>query len=142
MDYYTYIVKILLIITLVYVGMLGLWFFIRINLDTRIYIESLGEFEMEGNGKYFVIELEKLPQRPTSVAELCAVLEEYPEAINRGEVGSEDEFFVVKLKDVNAPAALMGYRASCQEFDCGPISLVESLISRAGQNSPYCKKPD
>lgn len=58
-------------------------------------------------------------------------------------VGSPDEAFVVKLKDINSPAALGGYAGSCNAN--GDSELADDVIlltNRAGKNSPFCKNPD
>jgi hypothetical protein len=55
----------------------------------------------------------------------------------------EDDFFVIKLKDRNAPGALEAYAASAR--DSGQMALatyVESLAARSGDAHPSCKSPD
>lgn len=59
-----------------------------------------------------------------------------------GSVGSDDEFFVFKLKDVYAPAALEAYAAAAEPFDPEWAAEVRELASRAGINHPHCKTPD
>lgn len=63
--------------------------------------------------------------------------------IELGKPGSDDEFFVIKLQDVNAPAALEAYAKSAwlngdEEF----ARDVTELALRSGPNHPKCKKPD
>jgi hypothetical protein len=58
--------------------------------------------------------------------------------IEWGRVGAPDEFWVVRLADVNAPGALMGYARMADNTDPELASEVRSLLSRAGANSPFC----
>lgn len=62
--------------------------------------------------------------------------------IEWGCVGDEDEFFVVKLKDKHAKAALEAYANSIREDDEEFADEVMELAMRAGADSPYCKAPD
>lgn len=61
-----------------------------------------------------------------------------------GAAGSESEFFVIKLRDRNARAALLAYvaKASGPGGDDELAADVKTLADRAGINSPFCKKPD
>lgn len=54
----------------------------------------------------------------------------------------ETEFFVIRLKDKNAAAALAGYASKAQEDDPEYAYEVSELADRAGENHPNCKKPD
>ncbi len=56
--------------------------------------------------------------------------------------GSRDEFFVLKLKDVNAEAALRAYSASAAAHDPDYARAVAELADRAGPHHPDCKQPD
>lgn len=56
--------------------------------------------------------------------------------------GDENEFFVIKLKDVNASVALHAYANSAQAFDPEYARQVKELAARAGLNHPACKIPD
>lgn len=63
--------------------------------------------------------------------------------IDRGVVGSDDEFFPIKLKDKYAADALFAY-ADAAESD-GMVEWsreVLELAKRAGHNHPKCKRPD
>lgn len=56
--------------------------------------------------------------------------------------GSESEFFVIRLKDKNAFAALMGYASEAANNDAEFAADVLALANRSGPHSPFCKKPD
>lgn len=56
--------------------------------------------------------------------------------------GSADEFFVIKLSDPNAEAALRAYANSVRGRDAQFAAEVDDLADRAGKNSPFCKEPD
>ena len=58
--------------------------------------------------------------------------------IEWGRVGDPDEFWVVKLADVNAPGALMGYARMADNTNPELASEVRGRLSRAGANSPFC----
>jgi hypothetical protein len=53
--------------------------------------------------------------------------------------GHPDEFFVIKLKDMNAGAALIAYAESCYKHDPEFAQEVMELAKRAGQRNPHCK---
>ena len=55
---------------------------------------------------------------------------------------TENEFFVIKLKDVNAKAALEAYAESAKSTDPELAKEVLELASRSGANSKFCKQPD
>lgn len=76
-----------------------------------------------GKGKYALLNLRK-------------------NTIEWGCVGDEDEFFVVKLKDKHAKAALEAYAKSIVDEDQEFAGEVMELAMRAGADSPYCKAPD
>jgi len=65
------------------------------------------------------------------------------EYVERGRPGTENEFFVIKLKDINSRIPLIVY-AICSWWN-GDKDLckdVYGLSKRAGKNSKWCKKPD
>ena len=76
--------------------------------------------------------------------------------IEWGEVGSDDEFFVIKLKDRFSKGALKGYRQAISDFlKTAPhqdadthASLSEfrsevlEMEQRSGIDNPSCKIPD
>jgi hypothetical protein len=55
---------------------------------------------------------------------------------------TENEFFVIKLKDANAKEALEAYANAAESTDPELASEVRELALRAGVNSKFCKQPD
>ncbi len=98
--------------------------------------------DADGCGKYVVINTRKMDTKPRTVDELIEQLKKHPEAVEFGAVGSEDEFFVIKLKDKYAASALTAYSlASATELPVFATEVSE-LALRAGRNNPFCKTPD
>lgn len=63
--------------------------------------------------------------------------------IDWGLEGTESEFFVIKLRDWHAEAALAEYARSALDNGDEEYYLdVRALSDRAGRHSPFCKKPD
>lgn len=104
----------------------------------------------DGTGKYALLNLRKLALcRSDSpfqnfTPEIQAAIDTLDRAgvIEWGRVGEQDEFFVMKLKDINAPGGLTGYATKAAETDPEWASEVRSMLPRAGINSPFCKVPD
>jgi hypothetical protein len=71
-----------------------------------------------------------------------AVLNLRTNRIEWGCVGDEDEFFLIKLKDRNAKAALLAYADAIAERDPEFAAEVRQIAQRAGPDSPFCKDPD
>lgn len=96
-----------------------------------------------GTGKYALVNLRKLhgpglPMEATAAVQLLADLG----VLEWGEVGSHDEFFVMKLKDVFSLEGLRGYAAAADGIDDEWAAEVRELTNRAGINCPWCKHPD
>ena len=62
--------------------------------------------------------------------------------IEWGFVGASDEFFVIKLKDKYAQAALIAYADAAEHDDPEWAKEVRELAQRSGKNHPLCKQPD
>lgn len=62
--------------------------------------------------------------------------------IEWGMTNSEDEFFVIKLKDRNSRAALLAYAAEIDARDPEFAAEVVQLADRAGSQNRFCKDPD
>ncbi len=95
-----------------------------------------------GKGKYAVINLRKIPGDPRTPQELAAAILANPECVEFGAVGSQDEFFLIKLKDRYARGPLLRYAAEAYMDDPEYAAEVDAMSSRAGLLSPFCKKPD
>lgn len=61
--------------------------------------------------------------------------------IEWGPVGSDEEFFVIKLKDQCATKALYAYALEAQKFDQEWADEVMEMAQRAAKH-PNSKKPD
>lgn len=96
-----------------------------------------------GKGKYAVLPLKKItPDISDEVKQAIAVLEAAG-LIEYGLPGTEEEFFVLKLKDRFSRSALLAYAEEADKS--GDVELAEGvfgLSATAGVNSPFCKFPD
>jgi len=79
---------------------------------------------LSGLGKYAIIEMHK------------------NDHLEFGEPETEDEFFVLKLKDIHSEAALLAYAISVGDSDPEYREEILKLASRAGSKSQWCKYPD
>lgn len=93
-------------------------------------------------GKYIVINTNKFTERPKTVEELIDAIKSHPDSVEFCKVGDPNEFFVLKLKDENADAALMAYASSISEKDAEFSVDVCELALRSGKYHPLCKEPD
>ena len=95
-----------------------------------------------GLGKYTLINLRKLSKTPSD--ELLNALEVLRKngIIELGQPNEADEFFVIKLRDINAHAALTGYAVEADKTDPEWANEVREMLPRSGENSFYCKQPD
>jgi len=103
---------------------------------------------INGRGKYAIVNLREIERiggvamgHNPDIAHALRILETNG-LIEYGEVGSENEFFVIKLKDRYADSALARYAALASSDDPEYANDVAELASRAGSHSPFCKKPD
>ena len=62
--------------------------------------------------------------------------------IEWGNLYDEDEFFVIKLKDKYARAALTAYANAAWHDDEEWFNEIMELAKRSGRDHPNCKKPD
>ena len=93
-----------------------------------------------GRNKYALVRLRGIEQN-SEADRLLQRLEELGH-IDFGYVGSPDEFFVLKLHDLYALPALIGYAAGAKEDDPEYSREVLGLANRAGVLSPHRKRPD
>ena len=78
---------------------------------------------LDGRGKYAIVNLRT-------------------NRVEWGFSGEKDEFFLLKLRDRNAQAALLAYADSVEERDREFAEEVRELAARSGPCSPWCKDPD
>jgi hypothetical protein len=101
----------------------------------------------DGQGKYALINLRKGSIKKADGRERNDGIRYYspPEtAIEWGDTFA-DEFFVIKLKDVNAHAALLAYAEAAMRDPGSDKEFahdVHELAMRSGAYHPLCKKPD
>jgi hypothetical protein len=103
----------------------------------------------DGSGKYMLLLTRKLDlYRPTASAfEPSPVLDAVKLLLDEGVVDdsvpeSEGEFFVIRLRDKYARAALLAYSQAAYDDDPEYADEVTELANRAGPNSPFMKRPD
>lgn len=108
----------------------------------------------DGTCKYALIRLDKIREAGL-MNELERVLGEFMHKLpgNEGaalrdfvEFGlpnTEEEFFAIKLKDINAKDALEAYGVSAAHNGDSQLGAeVVELANRSGVDSPWCKQPD
>ena len=102
----------------------------------------------DGLCKYAIIRLDKIDLNMFDVrnpTDLCDAIRQDPSVIEFGEPNTENEFFVIKLKDINSRAALNTYATNAKAGPDGDLEYandVQELANRAGPNHPNCKVPD
>ena len=102
-----------------------------------------------GLGKYAIINLRRLEafrngtfgDLEPGVANALKLLESRG-ILEWGRVGTEHEFFLIKLKDRNSLAALSGYCNSIFDRDPEFATEILEMMTRAGPASKWCKDPD
>lgn len=95
-----------------------------------------------GKGKYALINLRKIDGDPRTPQDMAAAITKQPDAVEFGVVGDPDEFWLIKLKDKYAVAALMAYADAASVDDPEYAEQVRDMVRRSGPNSPFCKSPD
>lgn len=99
----------------------------------------------DGKGKYALVKLRNLraadpfaPKPPEIRAietlEKCGYLDWGDD--------EDSEFFVIRLKDINAEQALLAYADSAEDYDKEFAAEVRELAGRAAQNHLNCQQPD
>jgi hypothetical protein len=101
-----------------------------------------------GRGKYAIVNLREIERiggvshgHNPDIAHALRILE-LNNLIEYGDVGSENEFFVIKLKDKYADAALARYAAMASSDDAEYANDVAAMAARSGVHHPNCKQPD
>lgn len=106
--------------------------------------------DSEGRGKYALLKLRALePYRSDKTFEaytpkIAAALKTLEDAgvLDWGNVGSDSEFFVIRLKDRYAQEALHAYAVEARAADPEWSEEVTEMAKRAGPAHPACKYPD
>lgn len=80
---------------------------------------------------------------PTTALELVELIKKYPESVIFYQPRTEDEFFVMMVKDVHSRKGLIGYaRSAVLAGQTKLATAVQLIAERAGFLSPYVKHPD
>lgn len=98
-----------------------------------------------GDGKYAIINLQRLGgfnQEDRDACNKAIAFLATTGALEYGIKGSPQEFFVLRLKDRFAQAALFAYVAAAHLFDREYADDVRELAYRSGPSSPFCRDPD
>ena len=106
--------------------------------------------ETEGRGKYAIVLMRRLDEyrsnktfeRYTPEIERAIRLLEDTGIIDFGIVGTDAEFFLIRLKDKYAQAALSAYAEAATPDDPEYASEIIEMAKRSGPASPWCKAPD
>lgn len=105
-------------------------------------------------GKYALLKLRRLTEIEAwdggegealdrqAVIDAVALLERAG-ILDWGYAGTEGEFMVIRLKDKYAANALLTYATDAyRDGEKEYAAEINEMAQRAGQNSPWCKKPD
>lgn len=102
----------------------------------------------DGRGKYAILQLRKLATYEpaetfgkSAVMDAVALLDKEG-LIDWGQTGTEREFFLIRLKDKYARAALCAYADKAVHDDAEYAEEIMEMACRAGPSSPFCKRPD
>ncbi len=98
----------------------------------------------DGSCKYALIRLDKmrLDNKFNTIEEFVNKFPELKDYIEFGEPNSEEEFFVIKLKDINSTRALTAYVFEAEKSDPEFALEVMDLALRSGKRHRKCKQPD
>ncbi len=103
----------------------------------------------DGMGKYAILNLRKLGDfRSGTFQKLAPRITAAIDTLERagildwGRVGTESEFFLIKLKDRYANAALTAYAGAALGDDPEYAMEIIEMAARSGPFHPLCKKPD
>jgi len=102
----------------------------------------------DGRGKYALIKVREValfePPEAFATSPVLEAIKTLEDAgvLDWGEVNTEAEFFVIRLKDKYALAALVAYAQAAFTDDPEYAKDIADLVCRAGANSRWCKRPD
>jgi hypothetical protein len=101
-----------------------------------------------GQGKYALIKMRDLAlfephslNDPSPIGDALELLHKNG-LIDYGEQHTEREFFVIRLRDKYAADALFAYAKAARADDGEYADEICEMALRAGDDSPFCKKPD
>jgi hypothetical protein len=99
-----------------------------------------------GMGKYALIKLRNYPPSIRAIERArvdtaLAILRDF-KMLDYGNVGTESEFMVIRLKDRYAQEALWAYANEADKDDHEYAGEIIEMANRSGPDSPFCKRPD
>lgn len=101
-----------------------------------------------GQGKYALLKMRELRlfephslNDPSPVGDALELLSDN-DLLDYGEVGTEREFFVIRLRDKYADAALAAYADAAEADDPEYAAEIREMLPRSGLRSAFCKVPD
>lgn len=102
----------------------------------------------DGRGKYALLKLRALDKASgkelAAAGDAMSTLERLG-ILDWGNIGTESEFMVMRIKDKYAYKGLMGYLRAVTDDDEPDFEYAQDILEmakRAGPFSPWCKKPD
>ena len=98
----------------------------------------------DGSCKYALIRLDKMRKDGTfkNIEQFVNKYPELKEYVEFGEPHSEEEFFAIKLKDINSTRALVNYALEADKTDQEFALQVMDLALRSGKRHTKCQQPD
>lgn len=96
----------------------------------------------DGKGKYALILMREIPGNPTTPEELAQAIVENPQCIDFGSRGSDSEYFLIRLKDKYAPAALNAYAEAAKDDDNEEWGFQVQGMAHRAEKHPGKKTPD
>lgn len=87
-----------------------------------------------GMGKYALIKLRPIPTEVVTPQEVAYLVQQDPSMVDLGLKGSETEFFVIRLRDQFAEAALLAYADAAESFDPEYATEIRELAKRASEH--------
>lgn len=100
---------------------------------------------LNGKGKYALIKLRVLPPDVETEEEIYQSIigvDKIEEVIDLGRVGSDSEFFVIRLKDKHARAALEAYAQSCIDDGDHEFGYEVREMAERAKRFPNSRHPD
>jgi len=94
-----------------------------------------------GRGKYALLKLRMLNRNDPKMISAIEYLEQAG-VLDWGDLGTDSEFFVIRLKDRYAQEALYGYANEARPADPEWADEVTEMAKRAGPANQWCKYPD
>ncbi len=107
---------------------------------------EIKDFELDPD-KYILIKTDIFKafnqKVPKTALELAELIKQHPESVIFYQPRTEDEFFVMMVKDIHTRKGLIGYaRSAVLTGQFKLATAVQTIAERAGFLSRYVKHPD